>query len=137
MYSSLSCVLSYLTVHLTLFYLVLLVLYIQDFFFLVLCLFFCCFVFFVYFFFFSSRSRHTRCALVTGVQTCALPILLRWFEIVRPCIVEQQEWAYVRAQRVVREERADREAVAHPMLPVVAVTALNSLSHVYPLTPLC
>src|SRR3546814_11536008 len=30
---------------------------------------FCCFVFF-----FSSRRRHTRCALVTGVQTCALPI---------------------------------------------------------------
>src|SRR3546814_5227140 len=29
-----------------------------------------CFVFFV-----SSRRRHTRCALVTGVQTCALPIL--------------------------------------------------------------
>src|SRR3546814_4285608 len=25
-------------------------------------------------FFFSSRIRHTRCALVTGVQTCALPI---------------------------------------------------------------
>src|SRR3546814_7135090 len=30
---------------------------------------FCC-----VFFFFSSRRRHTRCALVTGVQTCALPI---------------------------------------------------------------
>src|SRR3546814_11346259 len=31
------------------------------------------------FFFFSSRRRHTRCALVTGVQTCALPILsIRW-----------------------------------------------------------
>src|SRR3546814_6456043 len=29
------------------------------------------------FFFFSSRRRHTRCALVTGVQTCALPI---WFD---------------------------------------------------------
>src|SRR3546814_2098471 len=29
----------------------------------------------VYYFFFSSRRRHTRCALVTGVQTCALPIL--------------------------------------------------------------
>src|SRR3546814_1598104 len=28
-----------------------------------------------FFFFFSSRRRHTRCALVTGVQTCALPIL--------------------------------------------------------------
>src|SRR3546814_7699999 len=29
---------------------------------------------FVMLFFFSSRRRHTRCALVTGVQTCALPI---------------------------------------------------------------
>src|SRR3546814_19814939 len=29
---------------------------------------------FCLFFFFSSRRRHTRCALVTGVQTCALPI---------------------------------------------------------------
>src|SRR3546814_3196173 len=29
-------------------------------------------------FFFSSRRRHTRCALVTGVQTCALPISPRW-----------------------------------------------------------
>src|SRR6184192_3879190 len=28
-------------------------------------------------FFFSSRRRHTRCRLVTGVQTCALPISLR------------------------------------------------------------
>src|SRR3546814_2433784 len=27
-----------------------------------------------YIFFFSSRRRHTSCALVTGVQTCALPI---------------------------------------------------------------
>src|SRR3546814_7709390 len=26
--------------------------------------------------FFSSRRRHTRCALVTGVQTCALPIYM-------------------------------------------------------------
>src|SRR3546814_17307274 len=33
----------------------------------------CCSVFV---FFFSSRRRHTRCALVTGVQTCALPISL-------------------------------------------------------------
>src|SRR3546814_11349823 len=29
---------------------------------------------YVFFVFFSSRRRHTRCALVTGVQTCALPI---------------------------------------------------------------
>src|SRR3546814_9941659 len=52
----------------------------------------CLFVFVIYFllcvyivvfsdqcvlFFFSSRRRHTRCALVTGVQTCALPICRR------------------------------------------------------------
>src|SRR3546814_5070685 len=35
---------------------------------------FCITCFFVSFFFFSIRIRHTRCALVTGVQTCALPI---------------------------------------------------------------
>src|SRR3546814_1176814 len=33
-----------------------------------------------YFFFFSSRRRHTRCALVTGVQTCALPIFDNWLQ---------------------------------------------------------
>src|SRR3546814_7559516 len=33
-----------------------------------------CLVLFFFCFFFSSRRRHTRCALVTGVQTCALPI---------------------------------------------------------------
>src|SRR3546814_7114820 len=32
------------------------------------------YVLFFFYFFFSSRRRHTRCALVTGVQTCALPI---------------------------------------------------------------
>src|SRR3546814_2927758 len=37
---------------------------------------------FVFYFFFSSRRRHTRCALVTGVQTCALPICLRVLEAV-------------------------------------------------------
>src|SRR3546814_7544968 len=38
---------------------------------------FCCLLYVVnscYMFFFSSRRRHTSCALVTGVQTCALPI---------------------------------------------------------------
>src|SRR3546814_19307964 len=32
------------------------------------------FIYLFFVFFFSSRRRHTRCALVTGVQTCALPI---------------------------------------------------------------
>src|SRR3546814_7654733 len=50
----------------------------------------CCFIIFV----FASRRRHTRCALVTGVQTCALPIcllllvggalvLVEWFQLVK------------------------------------------------------
>src|SRR3546814_7732285 len=34
----------------------------------------CCGIVAFLFVFFSSRRRHTRCALVTGVQTCALPI---------------------------------------------------------------
>src|SRR3546814_3907560 len=34
--------------------------------------------------FFSSRRRHTRCALVTGVQTCALPICSRTSRPTRP-----------------------------------------------------
>src|SRR3546814_4602628 len=40
-----------------------------------LCIFFYLLDVYVVLFFFSSRRRHTRCALVTGVQTCALPIL--------------------------------------------------------------
>src|SRR3546814_8385790 len=39
-----------------------------------MCYFITLFLFCLFFFFFSSRRRHTRCALVTGVQTCALPI---------------------------------------------------------------
>src|SRR3546814_11395191 len=34
-------------------------------------------------FFFSSRRRHTRCALVTGVQTCALPIFFGFDAVTR------------------------------------------------------
>src|SRR3546814_7696540 len=37
---------------------------------------------FVFFFFFSSRRRHTICALVTGVQTCALPIFCEGWQVV-------------------------------------------------------
>src|SRR3546814_403936 len=45
--------------------------YFLSLFFIILLFFVICFFLF---FFFSSISRHTRCALVTGVQTCALPI---------------------------------------------------------------
>src|SRR3546814_18913631 len=36
--------------------------------------------------FFSSSRRHTRCALVTGVQTCALPISTNSGFRMRPCL---------------------------------------------------
>src|SRR3546814_7967104 len=39
-----------------------------------MCVFIVSCILFVVVFFFSSRRRHTICALVTGVQTCALPI---------------------------------------------------------------
>src|SRR3546814_3396138 len=44
---------------------------------------------FLLFFFFSSRRRHTRCALVTGVQTCALPI----YGTSQPGTSEQEDMA--------------------------------------------
>src|SRR3546814_18243969 len=50
---------------------------------------FCCWI--VIMCFFSSRRRHTRCAVVTGVQTCALPICLlqgghrRWRGVSHGC----------------------------------------------------
>src|SRR3546814_6561903 len=39
--------------------------------------------------FFSSRRRHTRCALVTGVQTCALPISAMLLSACAPSIVNE------------------------------------------------
>src|SRR3546814_3384305 len=62
----------------------------------------------VLFFFFSSRRRHTRCALVTGVQTCALPILFR-----HPTVC-----AHIRLRRV--SKRASERA---PWWPVLERTA--------------
>src|SRR3546814_5496895 len=44
------------------------------------------------FFFFSSRRRHTRCALVTGVQTCALPISL-WVFVVQMVATGGMVWS--------------------------------------------
>src|SRR3546814_8497461 len=46
------------------------------------------------FFLFSSRRRHTRCALVTGVQTCALPISVQQalaLDNRRPVLADQTE----------------------------------------------
>src|SRR3546814_8955759 len=55
----------------------------------VIVLFVCLFLFF----FFSSRRRHTICALVTGVQTCALPIFEREGHADRPP-PSDQHWGF-------------------------------------------
>src|SRR3546814_7682005 len=51
-------------------------------------------------FFFSSRRRHTRCALVTGVQTCALPIWPRARRAIGLAQVQDRPLA-VRAGRIM------------------------------------
>src|SRR3546814_10349441 len=70
----------------------------------------------VFFFFFSSRRRHTRCALVTGVQTCALPI--SWLQSIamRPMLCHQigeSETAFERYlepdERPAADDRYDRQ----------------------------
>src|SRR3546814_4011426 len=52
-------------------------------------------------FFFSSRRRHTRCALVTGVQTCALPICAGAELILVPTALPQGPFAAFIATSVV------------------------------------
>src|SRR3546814_17978283 len=95
-------------------------------------------------FFFSSRRRHTRCALVTGVQTCALPISkVLWMisssilhihlvsdatgetnhQIARACLVQfdgvrakDHVWSLVRTRSYLDKVLAGLEATPGPVL---------------------
>src|SRR3546814_2270500 len=81
-------------------------------------------------FFFSSRRRHTRCALVSGVQTCALPILhdipntvakaIQALHGLQPAILT----VHAAGGRAMLE---DAKAAASAGTKVVAVTVLTSL----------
>src|SRR3546814_4437896 len=75
-------------------------------------------------FFFSSRRRHTRCALVTGVQTCALPICPvgvqldrchggSWQSVGRrcPCWTRPELWQCGKHVELSPDEIANRHAV--------------------------
>src|SRR3546814_16035887 len=64
-----------------------------------------CFMLFgigVFIFVFSSRNRHTSCALVTGVQTCALPISTPprslHMSVYWPCPGASRVMSFVRAE---------------------------------------
>src|SRR3546814_3078740 len=66
---------------------------------------------------FSSRRRHTRCALVTGVQTCALPISFAMVDGERAqylsrCWIERPIWAA--AQGVDYDPSKSIPLAAHP-----------------------
>src|SRR3546814_10887028 len=71
------------------------------------------------FFFFSSRRRHTRCALVTGVQTCALPIS----GLCRRDIPARRQ---IRALRLVIQLEERREVVERFGQAVAAAHAFRS-----------
>src|SRR3546814_1478428 len=58
-------------------------------------------------FFFSSRRRHTRCALVTGVQTCALPISTKLLR----CTASARRPAAARARTRTRKHRSEERRV--------------------------
>src|SRR3546814_2812295 len=69
------------------------------------------FLYFLVLFFFSSRRRHTRCALVTGVQTCALPISARsWADETEPVDSRGRRRAAGAGELGVRGQRGPRRS---------------------------
>src|SRR3546814_5954190 len=92
---------------------------------IIICFLFNIFVFYLLFllmfvkffcFFFSSRRRHTRCALVTGVQTCALPI----------CGV-QEFLGLVLIPEVQQDETARRLLSRRPISHVILTHRIGSI----------
>src|SRR3546814_14882344 len=70
---------------------------------------------------FSSRRRHTRCALVTGVQTCALPIFPRFADDIPRENVEMQRFILI--NKDAPEHTKLRKLVSRGFTP----RAINSL----------
>src|SRR3546814_15624419 len=81
---------------------------------------------YVYCFFFSSRRRHTRCALVTGVQTCALPISHRAARPRRPDAASLHLQAAIRCGGA-----AGRPRRAHPRARALRLNGPNEFPHAH------
>src|SRR3546814_939329 len=80
-------------------------------------------------FFFSSRRRHTRCALVTGVQTCALPIYLGTaplFDLTAPAVDVDATAAVTRSDELLTGIRANRAALTDCQISEVRQIAERS-----------
>src|SRR3546814_1473213 len=76
--------------------------------------------------FFSSRRRHTRCALVTGVQTCALPI----FWTLPAGFLELQETAAAGARREAWEE-ARAELEIDQLLAIYSIPRISQIQLIF------
>src|SRR3546814_4486239 len=84
-------------------------------------------------FFFSSRRRHTRCALVTGVQTCALPIYVNdAFSAAHRAHVSTEGLAHklpaFAGRSMEKELDALQAALGEPVKPVAAVVGGANVS---------
>src|SRR3546814_10073379 len=66
-------------------------------------------------FIFSSRRRHTRCALVTGVQTCALPICIAEVQkqIAEIEELDRSKSRLLARKQVIEELQASRSQMVH------------------------
>src|SRR3546814_4668739 len=93
-----------------------------------MCLFLLCF-------FFSSRRRHTRCALVTGVQTCALPILFGTIVHRPKLIVLDEPFSGLdainqgRLEHLIREEAAEGATIIFSTHVIAHAERLRSEEH--------
>src|SRR3546814_4793858 len=96
-------------------------------------------------FFFSSRRRHTRCALVTGVQTCALPIsddgdpaarkidtLLRPSRRVTPIAFERRDSSHIGNIRLRCESQSGQKEVCRYSFPALKLQAPPSSLFIEP-----
>src|SRR3546814_10950956 len=73
-------------------------------------------------FFVSSRRRHTRCALVTGVQTCALPILGPLGGIATTPVINRPEVAIMGPNKIVERPVFDGDDIRRAKLMNLSVS---------------
>src|SRR3546814_3765594 len=79
----------------------------------------------LFFFFFSGRGRHTSCALVTGVQTWALPISPAGADPAPAAIPQRTYWFRRRTGAATTAEVDRKAALPAPPLPSPRIPALQ------------